>query len=107
MTGNAVNIRLRESDIEHIKQAFKEVFSPSDKLWIFGSRVDMKAKGGDIDLYVESVVIDANQILKMRLKFLRLMIDNIGDQKIDIVIKSGDYSLPIYDVARKEGVRLV
>jgi hypothetical protein len=101
------NVRLSEKEIQSIVDAFKAVFPPSDQLWIFGSRVDRTAKGGDIDLYIESQETDAGKIQAMELKFLDRMIMSIGDQKIDIVIKFGGFHLPIYDIARKEGVRLV
>lgn len=101
------NIRLSEDEIILIIKAFKSSFPSTDKLWIFGSRVDRHARGGDIDLYVESAVTDAGEIRKMEFEFHDQMMMTLGEQKIDIVIKFGDFHLPIYDVARKEGVRLV
>ncbi len=101
------SIRLDDDEIDHIKQAFINVFPKGDKLWIFGSRVYHEKKGGDIDLYIESNVTEPRKIIEMELEFNYQITSYLGDQKIDIVIKSGDYHLPIYDVAIKEGVRLV
>ena len=47
-----MNIRLKDYEIVAITDAFKKLFLPQDHLWIFGSRVDMDKRGGDIDLYI-------------------------------------------------------
>jgi hypothetical protein len=46
-------IRLPEEDILAIKTVFHQNFHEGDTLWIFGSRVDLAKKGGDIDIYIE------------------------------------------------------
>jgi len=99
-------IRLTNEEIEHIKNTFLIFFNPSDKLWIFGSRIDPQRKGGDIDLYIETNFTDPDKITDAKLNFLVSLKEKIGDQKIDVVIKFGDYEMPIYDYARKEGIRL-
>lgn len=100
-------VRLDSNEITHIKEIFKQYFSKNDKLWLFGSRANITAKGGDIDLYVESDYTDAKKILDAKLGFLTDLQIAIGEQKIDLVIKFNDFDLPIYRVAKKEGVRLV
>lgn len=100
-------IRLSEQEITLIKEAFTKLFPASDKLWIFGSRVKSKSKGGDIDLYIESKITEPEQINRIKFDFYDELILSLGDQKIDIIIKFGSHELPIYDVAKNEGVRLV
>lgn len=55
-------------------------------LYLFGSRVNDLAKGGDIDLLL---VVPPEQLTDLRMKkhlLLREMKDRIGDQKIDLII---------------------
>ena len=100
-------IRLTDFIVETIRSAFKETFLDQDQLWLFGSRTDLSRRGGDIDLYIESSIKDAQQIVKARSRFLGKLYMALGEQKIDVVINFDDTDLPIYQVARTEGVRLV
>ena len=52
------HIRLTAFEIDSITHIFKQTFFSDDKLWIFGSRVDMTKRGGDIDLYVQTSIQD-------------------------------------------------
>ncbi len=74
-----MNIRLHVDTIKQIKQA---VFA-SDldaKIYLFGSRTDLAAKGGDIDILVVSKMDwDAQFAVKKRL------FDLIEEQKLDMV----------------------
>ena len=103
------SIRLSSEDIESICLVFKSFFDKEDHLWIFGSRVDTQKKGGDIDLYIETHMLDAKEIIDRKLNFLTELYYKIGDQKIDVIINriSDSFSLPIYEMAKKEGVLLV
>ena len=100
-------VRLTPHEIAEICAAFREFFLPQDQLWLFGSRTDMTKKGGDIDLYIETAMNDAAAVVKARIKFAATLDMTIGEQKIDIVIKFKDYELPIYNIARTEGVQLI
>lgn len=101
-------IRLKQIEINAIQKAFIDSFLSTDALWIFGSRVDLKAKGGDIDLYIETGLA-ADAAVKARLKFVRLICEQIGEQKIDVVLRllHDELKLDIYEIARKEGVKIV
>ena len=104
------NIRLTQKYIDVIQNTFKTHFLRDDTLWLFGSRVDLNKKGGDIDLYIETHFLTAREVLNAKSRFKRAMIYALGDQKIDIVLNClnvGKTNLPIYTVARTEGVRLV
>jgi hypothetical protein len=107
MTFNSL-IRLQEFEINAIKAIFSDKFSPGDHLWIFGSRVNLGKRGGDIDLYIETT-IDTSLLFKIKLDFIIAICDKIGDQKIDVVINTinNSLNLPIYSHAIQTGVQLV
>ena len=102
-------IRLEKSEIESICLHFCNNFGLCDRLWIFGSRVNPNARGGDIDLYIETNWQDLSQIQERKQNFLYALYEEIGLQQIDIVINIigvGTY-LYIYDIAKTEGVQLI
>ena len=90
-----------------IIQCFQESFQKEDSLWLFGSRVDDAKKGGDIDLYVETS-LNIQEAWKAKLNFLKKLVYAMGDQKIDVVVHSAyaKTHLPIYDIAKDEGIKL-
>lgn len=100
-------VRLTDKEINIISSVFKNNFLDSDHLWLFGSRVDLNKKGGDIDLYIETNIKDNEKILKTKLRFLTDLQLELEDQKIDVVIRFSEPNLPIYDIAKKEGIILV
>ena len=102
-----MNVRLEKSDLNIIIQTFKECFNAEDHLWLFGSRVDLSKRGGDIDLYIEVMVFESKIIHTQRQQFWILLQDRLGEQKIDIVIRDPNQELLIYQVARQEGIKLV
>lgn len=71
-------------------------------VWLFGSRVDDAAKGGDIDLYVE-LPQPASPLAVARTR--GDLADALG-QNVNLVVNDGRYKRPIYAIARETGVRL-
>jgi len=103
-------VRLSDYDVSQIITLFKKYFGPEDHLWIFGSRVDLTKRGGDIDLYIETKDPIASSANRKRADYRIALWDVIGEQKIDIVlnlIAAEPYDLLIYKVARAEGIQLV
>ena len=102
-------IRLSDEIISIICNLFQKIFLKEDELWIFGSRIDLNSKGGDIDLYIETNLIDSDIIAERKVKFLYELKNKIGDQNIDLIInvRSLDFELPIYNIAKSEGVRII
>ena len=93
-------MRLKQSDIECIKQSFIEVFDEGE-IYLFGSRTDDTMRGGDIDLYI--VPGNTDSLTQKKFKFLVALKKRIGNQKIDVVIKRGsERSIDV--VATKEGI---
>ena len=103
------HIRLNDREINVIVTMFRQHFGVSDHLWLFGSRVDLTRRGGDIDLYIETYFDSPADIAQKKIKFLVDLKSELGEQKIDIVIKimKAHEQLPIYEEARNSGVRLL
>jgi len=101
-------IRLSDSDLKTIISLFLKYFLKEDKLWVFGSRIELNKKGGDIDLYIETYADTAQDALKMKNDLLWDLEQIIGEQKIDIVLNVLKFPclLPIYDAAKTKGVRI-
>lgn len=102
-------MRLSAKYIDVIRQTFKEYFLPNDALLLFGSRVDDTKRGGDIDLYIETHYETADSVVEKQIRFTSQLKMRLGDQKIDVVIKrlNSNFHIPIYDVAKQEGIKLV
>lgn len=100
-------MRLSSSQIEAIKQETEHCFGAQAEVWLFGSRVDDTAKGGDVDLYVRAASSDADKLAVARFAFLARLKRRIGDRKIDLVLqREGGEVLPVYELARQRGVKL-
>ncbi|MFA7267760.1 MAG: hypothetical protein WC073_00315 [Sterolibacterium sp.] len=96
-------MRLSADTAAIIRDTAAEMFGGPVRL--FGSRLDDSARGGDIDLYVETELVAA-EAEERRLRMLARLARRLGDRKIDLVVKSVDGELPIHAVARREGVIL-
>jgi len=94
-------MRLQENEVVAIKNTFLDVFK-SGKIFLFGSRVDDKKKGGDIDLYIISD--NKDNLSSKRIHFLVKLKNIIGEQKIDVVIDR-DHNRAI-DIVGKKGIQL-
>lgn len=70
-------------------------------VYLFGSRVDDKKKGGDIDLLILSSILTSDDKRAIKSKLYELL----GEQKIDIVLAVDD-SEPFVKIALETGVVL-
>ena len=105
--GNAA-MRLNDQQCSIIRTAVTENFGAEANVWLFGSRVDDAARGGDIDLYIEPATDNAEAIVESKLRFLVALYKRLGEQKIDVVIRRPGYekNLPIYEIAKQTGEKL-
>ncbi len=74
-------MRLRTEEREAIVRAVR-CLDPQGKVYLFGSRVDDSAKGGDIDL----LVFSNKTALEDKLCLKKNIYASIEEQKIDIII---------------------
>jgi len=95
-------MRLSQSISSSIKNQIQESI-PSAEVFLFGSRVDDSAKGGDIDLLLlteeKLPLVSINRIR-------RLILNDIGEQKMDIVNFTKSINHPFKSLALENAVRL-
>ena len=96
-------MRLSDLEKKSIVKTAKIFFGDDVKIFLFGSRVDDNKKGGDIDLYVKTKI--KNDLNHKKLDFIIALEDEIGRQKIDVVIAK-DSSREIEKEAIKYGILL-
>lgn len=97
-------MRLSEQQIQIIKQSVRQIFSEKAVVYVFGSRVDSAKRGGDIDLYVETP--EQRDLLQKKVRFIRMLWQQLGEQKIDVIINNFTRENDIYETAKKEGIAL-
>lgn len=91
-----------------IRQIARECFGPQAQVTLFGSRADDGARGGDIDLLIDTDMTDIDEIIRAEIDFQVRVQQTIGEQKIDLLLDypgRGDHP-PIFEVAERTGVRL-
>ncbi|MDD5329860.1 MAG: nucleotidyltransferase domain-containing protein [Sulfuricella sp.] len=99
-------MRLTPPQAEAIRLTVGEVFGKDAEVWLFGSRVDDGARGGDIDLYVESPAPLVDAMAKISRMYAALQA-KLGEQKMDIVVWSPAQKwLSVHEEAKRTGVRL-
>ena len=99
-------MRLNQKHIDIIRAMARLCFGDDAKVWLFGSRVNDAAKGGDIDLYIEADGTPA-ECLKREMKFYANLQRQLGLQRIDIVVhRRGTPMRRIDEEARRTGAPL-
>ena len=99
-------MRLSEEQIRVIKQQAAEQFGNESRVWLFGSRVDDTARGGDIDLYIETEGTVENRA-SAAARFSASLQLRLGDQRIDVVlVDSHTRPQQIHEAAKEGGVQL-
>ncbi|WP_024787143.1 nucleotidyltransferase domain-containing protein [Lebetimonas sp. JH369] len=93
-------MRLKKEEIKIIKNIIR-LYDKKAKIYIFGSRIDDRKKGGDIDIFVLSDKINFN-IKKNKKKFFLLF----GDRKIDLIITNNINKSAFYRFITNNGVEI-
>ncbi len=96
-------MRLDEKTREEIRRAAWRFFGAD--VYLFGSRADDARRGGDIDLYIEAG-LSPEQAVRARLAMLAHLSRRIGERRIDLVLNTRGRDDGIYQVARREGIKL-
>lgn len=95
-------MRVPQHEVQIAVHVVKKHLGASAAVWLFGSRTDDTRKGGDIDLYVET---DAVNIALPVARARGELADALG-RHVDLVVNDHSRDEPIFDVAKKHGVRL-
>lgn len=99
-------MRLSAREQECIAQTIRQQLGDDARIWLFGSRVDDAAEGGDIDLLVEvsATISEPVKIVSELVASLQLA---LGEQKIDLLLLDpGTIRQPIHQIAKSRGVEL-
>ncbi|PAW80583.1 MAG: hypothetical protein B9S31_04175 [Spartobacteria bacterium Tous-C9RFEB] len=95
-------MRISESIYHSIKERIQGSF-PNAEVFLFGSRADDSAKGGDIDLLL---LTEEKLPLASIKRIRRLILNDIGEQKIDIVNFPKSITHPFKSLALESAIRL-
>jgi len=99
-------MRLSGQTQQVIRNTVREIFGVDATVSVFGSRVDDSARGGDIDLLVQSDRVVEQREQKILQLVARLQI-RLGDQPIDILVLDPNTTLQaVYKEAVRTGVKL-
>jgi predicted nucleotidyltransferase len=79
-------MRLSSEYIHQIRKIANQIYGDDVRVVLFGSRTDDKARGGDIDLLIETPQKERMNF-ENKIKFLTTLKLAIGDQKIDVIYK--------------------
>ncbi len=93
-------MRIKEDEREILRESVRER-DPDAMVYLFGSRADDKAKGGDIDI----LVLSQRLTLKDKLKIKARIFEFLEDQAIHLVI-GRDTADPFVRAALNEGILL-
>ena len=99
-------LRLSPRQIEIINREARRLFGDDVRILLFGSRTDDEARGGDIDLLVESARPIPDRA-SAAARFAGVLQRRLGDQRIDVVIVApGTRLQPIHLEALRSGIPL-
>jgi len=99
-------MRLNNQQVETIVQAMKKRFHAGAHIYLFGSRVDDVARGGDIDLFVDLPEQD-QEMVRHSCQVIADIQRILGEQKIDLIVRHPEsIDQPIFHEALRSGVLL-
>lgn len=97
-------MRLSPSQVETIKRMVRAACGQRARVRLFGSQVDDRRRGGDIDLLVE---VEGGLDLDTELRLQRELSEALDDRKVDLVVHDpGRPPQPIVRIAPETGVIL-
>lgn len=99
-------MRLTAFEADTIRDVVQRLLGASARVYLFGSRVNDDARGGDIDLYVECDTAVLNRAVATA-RLVSTLQRSLGDQHIDVVlVDPSTPEQPVHHAARRGGVAL-
>ncbi len=86
-------MRINNEERTAIKNVLHKYFGTQSRIILFGSRTDDQARGGDIDVLVDTD--QATDVFTRKLLALSELQIALGDQKIDLLVNAPNMSTPI------------
>ena len=100
-------MRLTPHEIDQIRRVAERIFGADVQVFLFGSRTDDTARGGDIDLLIDTPRTEL-MTYDNRITFLVDVKKAIGDRKIDVLYNKPErQDEPIIIHAQKTGIPLL
>lgn len=83
-------MRLNPRQLDLVPALARRHFGPRARVWVFGSRLDDRARGGDYDFLVRCDELDAQGLVDARLRLLADLHEDrdFEDERIDLVLYS-------------------
>ena len=97
-------MRLTKDQIQIIRTLLYRQFGTDTMIWLFGSRTDDTARGGDIDLYVEPARLPETNLFLQR-QMLKRELEKRLNSAVDLVIRA-DHATAFMRLAKREGIPL-
>jgi len=95
-------MRLKASEAKAIREKVRQL-DPAAEIYLYGSRANDSAIGGDIDLLVVSDKVGFRDLLRLR----RRILDRIGWQQLDLLVRRQDrLNGPMAALALETGTQL-
>jgi predicted nucleotidyltransferase len=95
-------MRLRADEAKTIREEIQQG-DPAVEIYLYGSRTNDSARGGDIDLLVISDTLGFRDALRLR----RRILDRIGWQQLDLlVVRRNQLNQPMAALALETGTLL-
>ena len=102
-------MRLQANEVDAIRQAARDAFLPGTAVFLFGSRLRDEARGGDIDLLVETPeALLPEDLVRRRTRFVSRIYQALDEQRIDVVIatRGQQDSRPVVSMAKRYGLQV-
>lgn len=99
-------MRLSPEQQAAIRRIVADVAGPDAQVRLFGSRLDDSARGGDVDLFV-TLERPVEQPALVSAQLSARISRHLQGRRVDVILSAPNLrTLPIHDVARREGVLL-
>ena len=93
-------MRLTPAEVAAIREEVQRL-DPSAEIYLFGSRTDDTARGGDVDLSLRSAAIGYEDALRLRIRIQA----RLAGRRVDLLVNAAE-DHPLTAVVAETGIRL-